>query len=137
MQTYVMHTNVYNTYIYNVWFLCVAYLYFLKKILFIHSWETHTERGRDIVRGRSRLPAGSPTWDLIPGSWDHALSRRQMLNYWATQASHIYTYVYKKWMTAIIQGVGKEELGLFCYKILLLPMKQYSVCYLKVDLNWL
>ena len=25
-----------------------------------------TEKGRDIGRGRSRLPAGSPTWDTIP-----------------------------------------------------------------------
>ena len=30
---------------------------FLKKILFIH--ERHTERGRDIGRGRSRLSVGS------------------------------------------------------------------------------
>ena len=26
-----------------------------------------TERGRDIDRGKSRLPTGSPMWDLIPG----------------------------------------------------------------------
>ena len=32
---------------------------FLKRFyLFIH--ESHRDRGRDIVRGRSRLPAGSP-----------------------------------------------------------------------------
>ena len=30
-----------------------------------------TERGRDIGRGRSRLHAVSPMWDLIPGPWDH------------------------------------------------------------------
>ena len=41
----------------------------------------HTEtRGRDIGRGRSRLHAASPMWDLIPGLQDHTLSRRQMLN---------------------------------------------------------
>ena len=28
------------------------------------------ERGRDIGRGRSRLPAGSPMWDLILGLRD-------------------------------------------------------------------
>ena len=29
--------------------------------------DTDTERGRDTGRGRSRLHAGSPTRDLIPG----------------------------------------------------------------------
>ena len=29
--------------------------------------ERERERGRDIGRGRSRLHAGSPIWDLIPG----------------------------------------------------------------------
>ena len=42
------------------------------KILFIH--ERHTERGRDIGRGRSRLPVGSPMPDLIPEPQDDALS---------------------------------------------------------------
>ena len=31
------------------------------------------ERGRDTGRGRSRLHAGSPMWDSIPGLRDHAL----------------------------------------------------------------
>ena len=35
------------------------------KILFIH--ERRSERGRDIGRGRSRLPMGSLMRDLIPG----------------------------------------------------------------------
>ena len=49
----------------------------------------YTEReARDTGRGRSRLPAGNLMWDSIPERWDHALSRRQMLNHWATQASH-------------------------------------------------
>ena len=30
------------------------------------------ERGRDTGRGRSRLHAGSPMWDSIPGLQDHA-----------------------------------------------------------------
>ena len=42
---------------------------------FIH--ERHRERVRDI--GRSRLPAGSPTWDSIPGPRDHDLNQRQTL----------------------------------------------------------
>ena len=39
--------------------------HFLKKDLFIYSWETEREKGRDTGRGRSRFPAGSPMWDLI------------------------------------------------------------------------
>ena len=39
------------------------------KILFFYSWETQRERGRKIGRGRSRLHAGSPMRDLIPGPW--------------------------------------------------------------------
>ncbi|KAM8962877.1 guanine deaminase isoform 4-T5 [Lycaon pictus] len=39
-----------------------------KWILFIHERhrERESERGRDTGRGRSRLHAGSPTWDSIP-----------------------------------------------------------------------
>ena len=33
------------------------------------------ERGRDTGRGRSRLHAGSPMWDSIPGHQDHVLSQ--------------------------------------------------------------
>ena len=50
------------------------------KILFIH--ERYRERGRDISRGRSRLPTGSPMWDSIPGSQP---DQRQTLNHGATQ----------------------------------------------------
>ena len=64
----------------------MVYLFF--KILLIYSWETQRERGKDIGRGRTRFPVGSPIWDLIPGLQDHALSSRRMLNRWATQASH-------------------------------------------------
>ena len=38
------------------------------------------ERGRDTGRGRSRLHAGSPIWDSIPGPQDHALGLRQAPN---------------------------------------------------------
>ena len=60
---------------------------FFKKILFIFSWETQRETGKDRGRGRSRLLVESLMWDWILGPRDHALSRRQMLNHWATQAS--------------------------------------------------
>ena len=56
--------------------------FFLRFYLFIH--ERHTERSRDIGRGRSRLPTGSLMQDSIPGAWDHTLSQRQTLNHWAT-----------------------------------------------------
>ena len=45
------------------------------------------ERSRDIGRGKSRLHAGSPMWDSIPGPGDQTLSQRQMLNHWATLVS--------------------------------------------------
>ena len=60
---------------------------FLKTILFIYSWETQRERGRDTGRGRSKLHAGSPMWDSIPGLQDHTLGWRQVLNHQVTQAS--------------------------------------------------
>uniref|UniRef100_A0A8C0KMG8 COP9 signalosome complex subunit 9 n=1 Tax=Canis lupus dingo TaxID=286419 RepID=A0A8C0KMG8_CANLU len=37
--------------------------------------DTERERGRDIGRGRSRLPAGSPTWDSIHGLQDQGRRR--------------------------------------------------------------
>ncbi|XP_048969991.1 ATP-dependent RNA helicase DHX8 isoform X1 [Canis lupus baileyi] len=43
--------------------------------------ESERERGRDIGRGRSRLHAGSPTWDSIPGLQDRALGQRQMAEF--------------------------------------------------------
>ena len=49
----------------------------------------HIERSRG--RGRSRLHAGSLTWDSIPEMWDHYRSRRQTLNCWATR--HPYRFV--------------------------------------------
>ena len=39
--------------------------------------ERERERGRDTGRGKSRLHAGSPMWDLIPGPQDQALGRRR------------------------------------------------------------
>ena len=43
------------------------------------------ERGRDTGRRRSKLHAGSPTQDSIPGPQDHAPDQRQAPNWWATQ----------------------------------------------------
>ena len=48
---------------------------------FIYLFMRDTERGRDTGRGRCRLPAWSPMWDLNPGPQHHTLSGRQMLNH--------------------------------------------------------
>ena len=60
---------------------------FLKNILFIYSFMRNREREAETARGRSRLPAGNPMWDLIPGPCDHNLSQKQTINHWATQVS--------------------------------------------------
>ena len=54
-------------------------LLFLKRFCLLIC-KRHTERGRDTGRGRSRLHAGSPTWDSIPEPWDGDLSQRQTLS---------------------------------------------------------
>ena len=54
--------------------------------------DTERERGRDPGRGRSRLHAGSPTWDSIPGPWGHDLRQRPMLNSSATQVSPLFFF---------------------------------------------
>ena len=54
-------------------FSAVHSFFFFFKVLFIYSWETEWERGRDTGRGRSRLHAGSPMWDSILGLQDHTL----------------------------------------------------------------
>ena len=54
---------------------------FLKESFYLFIHERHRETGREIGRGGSRFPAGSLTWNLIPGPPDHSLSQRQMLNH--------------------------------------------------------
>ena len=43
--------------------------------------ERERERGRDTGRERSRLPAGGPMGNSIPGPQDRALNQRQKLNH--------------------------------------------------------
>ena len=59
----------------HLYLLSLSLSLFLR--LFIYSWETR--RGRDIGRGRSRLPTVSLMRDSTPGPWDHDLSQRQTL----------------------------------------------------------
>ena len=47
----------------------------------IYLFMRERERGRDTDRGRSRLHAGSPMWDSIPGPQDHTPGQRQALNH--------------------------------------------------------
>ena len=42
-----------------------------KNLIYLLMRDTERERGRDPGRGRSRLHAGSPTWDSIPGLQNH------------------------------------------------------------------
>ena len=48
--------------------------------IYLFMKDTHTHRGKDTGRGRSRLHAGTPMWDSIPGPQDHALGQRQVPN---------------------------------------------------------
>ena len=52
---------------------------FFKDFIYLFMRDRETERGTDVGRGRSRLHAGSPTWDSVPGLQDQALGRRQVL----------------------------------------------------------
>ena len=74
--------------------LCI---YEILKKDFIYSWDRETERERERHRQRgNQAPCRSLMWDLILGLWDHALTQRQMLNPWATQAS-LYIWNYNEW----------------------------------------
>ena len=44
-----------------------------KDFIYLFMRDTERERGRDTGRRRSRLRAGSLTWDSILGFQDHAL----------------------------------------------------------------
>ena len=54
---------------------------FLKDFIYLLMRDTERETGRDIGRGRSRLPARNPMWDSIPDP-GITLSQKQMLNHW-------------------------------------------------------
>ena len=67
------------------WIGAYVLFFFLLFCLFMRETERERERGRDT--GRSRLCAGSLMRDSIRGLRGHALSPRQRLHRWATQAS--------------------------------------------------
>ena len=61
------------------WEQCIYFYYFLKDFiyLFILGRQRERERGGDTGRRRSKLQAGSPTWDSIPDLQDQVLSQRR------------------------------------------------------------
>ena len=115
-----MVVDIYQTSIWHVkwslffYFLFLFFISFFKRFyLFIHERHTERERGRETGRARSRLHAGSPMWDSIPGLWDHTLSWRQMLNHWATQPSHV------KWsFSSLTYCCGYSAYSFFWYSII-------------------
>ena len=68
----------FKTYFSPFYFKSFYFYYYFKD--FIYLFMRHRERQRHRQR-RSRLPEGSPMWDLIPRPWDHARSQRQMFNH--------------------------------------------------------
>ena len=77
----------------SILMLSRPFFFFFKD--FIYLFMRHRERGRDTGGGRSRLPAGSPTWDSILGPWGHAMDRRQTLHPRAPQAPLFRTLSYE------------------------------------------
>ena len=66
-----------------IFFVSIPHLImFFKR--FIYLFMRDPERGKDTGRGRNRLPVGNLMHDSIPGPGEQDLSRRQMLNHWAT-----------------------------------------------------
>ena len=61
-------------YIFIYIYIYIHILVFFKDFIYLFMRDTQREASRDIGRWRSRLHAGSPMWDTIPGPWDHALS---------------------------------------------------------------
>ena len=58
----------------------ILFIHLFKDFIYLFMRDTRERESRDTGRERSRLLAGSPMWDWIPGPRDHALSQRQMLN---------------------------------------------------------
>ena len=79
------------------WTPHVSTSFFKKDFIYAFMRDIQRERERERERdsGRSRLPTGSPTWDLIPGPWGHDLNWGQTLNHWAPpETPHVSTSSY-------------------------------------------
>ena len=62
-------------------FSCLKKPSFKKYTYFIYSFMRNTEGDRDIGRGRSRPPTGSPMWDLVPRLESCPELKRDALNH--------------------------------------------------------
>ena len=100
-------------------FNCISnfFLSFLRFYLFIH--ERHTERGRNIGRGRGMLPVGSLIQDSIPGRWDHNLNQRcldtQPLNHLGVPLIFSLKSIYSKYDNGYLFSLLNSFFGLNVY----------------------
>ena len=51
------------------------FLFIFLNFIYLFMTDTEREREAETQAERSRLHAGSPTWDLIPGLQDHTLAK--------------------------------------------------------------
>ena len=70
-------------------------IFFFKDFIYPFMRDTQRERGRDTGRGRSRLHAGSPTWELILGLQDHTLGWRRCETAEPPRLPHIRGFLWK------------------------------------------
>ena len=68
--------------------------------------ETQRERGRDIGRGRNRLPARSLMWDSIqdPGSYPELKENIQLLSHPGIPSSFLHMSIHLNWSVAPVLG---------------------------------
>ena len=78
-------------------------LLFLFLKIFFYSWETHREKQRHMQREK-QAPRKEPDVRLDPRLQDHALSQKQMLNRWATQASQMVRFLFYFHLESRIKG---------------------------------
>ena len=100
---------------------------FVFKILFIYSWQTKNERGRDIGRGRSRLPVGGLVQDSILRPQDHNLSQRQPLNHWATQASLQIYSCFSLLLVLLLISSANLWLNNLIFRVLCLYLRKFYI----------
>ena len=95
------------------------------KILFICQRESTTERKREHSWGSGRQRekralhwARSPMQDLIPGPWDHDLSRRQTLNRQSHPGIPVKALLNIQFKWAILKNMEKSDIyTFFIFKI--------------------
>ena len=86
---------------------------------FIYLFMRDTERQRRRQREK-QAPCRKPNWDSIPGFCDHALSQRQTLIRWATQASWVLGFKCQQGSLSILLlwPLRWKDIGLFSWSCL-------------------